>query len=222
MISRFPSVEHSYGAELARKTIHLFSLSIPIVYSLISKETALAILIPLTLLFTLTDLSRFRSDFIGQWYNRLFGWLMRPHERDGDRKRLNGATYVLLSACLGIALLPKVIFLTAFSILIVSDSLAAIVGRRFGRHPFLDKSAEGAAAFFFSAIIVVLVAPKISGVMTEYILGGIAAVVGTVVEAMNTGLDDNLTIPFAIGVSMWILYALALPTTDVFALDAIR
>ena len=52
------SVETSYSSELIRKGIHLCSLSIPVIYYYISKDTALSILIPLTLAFGLTDLAR--------------------------------------------------------------------------------------------------------------------------------------------------------------------
>jgi len=58
--------------------------------------------------------------------------------------------------------LPKVVFITAFSILIISDSSAALIGRRFGRRKFLRKSLQGAGAFFVTALIVVVLAPKIA------------------------------------------------------------
>ena len=62
MINGLPTVEESYGVEIVRKGIHLFSLSIPVVYYFITKETALAILLPLTALFAGTDLLRFRHE----------------------------------------------------------------------------------------------------------------------------------------------------------------
>ena len=41
-----PSVEESYGTEIIRKGIHLFSLLLPVVYYFVPKWTALALLIP--------------------------------------------------------------------------------------------------------------------------------------------------------------------------------
>jgi dolichol kinase len=213
-----PSVEESYPAELARKSIHLLSLSIPVIYARIPKDTALAILIPLTLIFAGTDFYRFRHPDLGALYHRFFGWLLRPHERDTDRRRFNGATYVLLSACICILLFPKLIVLTAFSILIVSDTMAALVGRPLGQRKFLDKSLEGATAFFLSALAVVAIAPKATVLPVEFLIGAIGAAVGTVVESLSFGVDDNLSIPLAIGVVMWILYALLLPGVNVFVL----
>lgn len=217
-MSGLPNVEEHYGVEVVRKGIHLSSLSIPIVYYFIERSTALAILVPLTLFVSLTDLARFYIPSLGTVYHRLFGWLLRAHERNGDRKRLNGATWVLLSACLCVALFPKIIVITAFSILIVSDSVAALVGRRFGRRPFLGKSLEGTTAFFLSALLVVLATPKIDYLPSEYAIGAVAAFLGALVEAISGVVDDNLSIPLSIGAAMWGLYALMLPSINLFAL----
>jgi dolichol kinase len=214
-----PTVEQSYGVEFVRKGIHLVSLSIPIVYAFISRSTALTILIPLALLFAATDFWRHRHPGLRTAYQRHFGWLLRSHERDQGRKRLNGATYVLLSACLCVMIFPKVVVLTAFPILIISDTAAALVGRRFGRHAFLNKSLEGAGAFLTSGLLVVAFAPKIAYFPGEYLVGAVAALTGTVVESLSITIDDNLSIPLAVGGAMWFLYASLLPALNIFALD---
>ncbi len=213
-----PSVEESYGVEVMRKAIHLSSLAIPILYFFLEKPIALAILVPLTLAFALSDILRLYHPPTGRVYERYLGFLLRNHERNDRGRRLNGATYVLLSATLCIILFPKVIVVTAFAILIVSDSAAALIGRRFGRHRFLAKSVEGSAAFFASAALVVIIAPKISYVAAEYAIGVGAALLGAVVEASPLPIDDNLTIPLTIGLVMWACYAVLLPGINVFAL----
>ncbi len=214
-----PDVERSYAAELVRKGIHLSSLSIPIVYSFISKSTALTILVPLTLLFGLTDLARHVFPSFGRLYHRWLGWLLRTHEKDHSTRRLTGATYVLLSATLGLLIFPKVIIITAFAIMIVSDSVAALVGRKFGKHPFIRKSLEGTSAFFVSAVAVVMLAPKIGYIPAEYLIGITGALLGAIVEAVSTSIDDNFSVTFSIAASMWVMYVVFLPTFNVFALD---
>jgi len=209
----------SYSVELARKGIHLFSLSIPVIYYFISKSTALKILIPLTSLFLLVEIARFVHPTTNSLFHRLLGWLLRPHESDSTAKRLTGATYVLLSAVICIWLFPKLIAVTAFAILIISDTSAALVGRRFGKRPFLKKSLEGSLAFLVSALVVVLVSPKIVFHPLEYLIGGTAAVVGTVAESLANAVDDNLLVPLTVGATMWVLYILLLPHVNVFALD---
>ena len=212
----------TYGAEVIRKGIHLFSLSIPIIYYFLSKETALTILFPLTVFFVANDLARLHVKPFGRFYERLFGSILRSHERNDRGRRLTGASYVLISATLCVWLFPKVIFLTAFAILIVSDSAAALVGRRLGRRPFLAKSLEGTTAFFVSALIVVGLAPKVTYSLAEYLIGAVAALLGAVVEAAPQAVDDNLAIPLAIGTFLWLLYAMFLPGVNVYALDVLR
>ncbi|HLP17321.1 MAG TPA: SEC59/DGK1/VTE5 family protein [Bacteroidota bacterium] len=209
-----------YKAEVVRKGIHACSLSIPIIYYFIPRELALMILAPLTIFFLVIDLARYYHKPTAEIFYKIFKWMLRSHELDEKSKRLNGATNVLIAATLCVLILPKMIFITAFTILIVSDSLAALVGRRWGRHKFFTKSFEGSLAFFLSAVAVVLVASMLKyhpadetgfragiGFNGYNIWIGIAAAaVGTVVEALPVKVDDNLSIPFSIGAVMWLLY----------------
>ncbi len=219
-MNRSRDIEQSYTAELVRKGIHLCSLSIPVGYCFFDKSTALSVLIPVTVAFALTDVARLFVPAARTIYHKLFGWLMRSAERNPDSRRLNGATYVLLSACICVWIFPKAVTITAFSILIVSDTVAALVGRKFGRRPFFGKTFEGSMAFFLSALVVVAFAPKISHDAGEYLIGIAGALLGTVVESLPISIDDNLTIPLSIGAAMWVMYVLFLPAVNVFAMDA--
>jgi dolichol kinase len=203
-----------YRYEIVRKGIHLFSLSIPTIYFFISQQLALCLLLPITVAFISVDMARYYFSPISRWFYRWFGWLLRRHESDANRKRLNGASNVLISASLCVLLFPKVIAINAFTILIISDTTSALIGRRFGKHRFLSKSLEGSIAFFISAVVVVLIAPKMIGSPAEYGIGIIAAVIGAVVEALPSWIDDNLSIPLVVGFSLWGLYLLLLPAID--------
>ena len=204
----------NYRDELVRKLIHLCSLSIPIVYYFISRETTILILGILTAVALFIDLGRYFHPSIGKIFYKIFGFLLRKHEINHSKKNLNGATYVLMSALICVIILPKVLFITAFSILIISDSLAALIGRRYGKRKFLSKSFEGTLAFFISASIVVFFTPKVHYGMMEYIIGFIAAFVGGIIENISFGFaDDNLSIPISIGLTMWFLYIILLPNT---------
>lgn len=207
-----------FKSELIRKGIHFCSLSIPTVYYHISQELALQILVPLTLAFLIIDIARYYFEGITKWFYNWFGWLLRRHEQDGNKKRLNGATNILLAAVLCVALFPKIITVNAFAILIISDSTAALVGRRFGKRKFLKKSLEGALGFFFSAVVVILLTPKIEGHFIEYALWIVAALVGAVLESGSDIIDDNIATPVGIGLVMWLLYAILLPTVDLYSL----
>ena len=202
-----------YRDELFRKLIHLTSLSIPIIYYFITEETAAIILGILTAVALILDLGRYLHPETGKIFYKVFGFLLREHELDHKKKNLNGATYVLISALVSVLIFPKVIFISAFSILIISDSAAALIGRKFGKHKFLSKSFEGTLTFFVSACIVILFTPKVGGSFEEYLIGFIGAFVGAIVENVSFKLvDDNLSIPLSVGFAMWGLYLALLPT----------
>jgi dolichol kinase len=215
-------LEHSatidFRSELIRKAIHLGSLSIPLIYYFITKELALQILVPLTAAFMAVDLARYYHQPTADWFYRWFGWLLRRREQDVTRKRLNGATNVLIASTLCVLVFPKILVVTALTILIVSDSTSALIGRRFGKRRFLGKSLEGTLAFFLTAVAAVLATPKVEGLPMEYAIGMIAAAVGALAEASTLPLDDNLSVPISICGTMWGLYALLLPSVDLFRL----
>jgi len=201
-----------YRDEVVRKLIHLCSLSIPIIYYFITRSEALIILGIFTFFALVVDLLRFINPGFGKVFHSVFGFLLRKHELDENKRNLNGATYVLISALICVLFFPKVIFITAFSVLIISDSSAALIGRKFGKHSFLSKSLEGTLAFFISGIIVVFFTPKVEGVFLEYLIGVIAVAISAIVENISFGwMDDNLSIPVSIGLVMWGLYILLLP-----------
>lgn len=209
-----------YKDELVRKLIHLTSMLIPIIYYFIPKLDALVILGSLVIFAMTLDLSRYFSPQIAKVFYKIFGFLLRKHEVDREKKNLNGATYVLISAFIGVFVFPKVIFIAAFSILIIGDSMAALIGRKYGKNKFIFKSLEGTLAFFISSCIVVLFAPKVGYFPEEYLIGFIVAFIGAITENISYKfVDDNLSIPFAVGFSLWILYAIFLPSLELTLLQ---
>ncbi len=207
MIGHIQNID--YRSEILRKLIHLTSLLIPIIYWFIPKDIALYILVPLMIFAVFMDISRFYIPFIRRFVNYVFGFMLREHEKDLTQRNLNGASYVLLSAVLCVAIFPKIIFVTAFSILIVSDTMAALIGRRFGKTKFLMKSLEGSLAFFVSAMLVVLLSPKVRYSVDEYVIGFVAGFLAMIAENISYGLaDDNFLIPLTAGFTIWGLYLL--------------
>ena len=205
--------------ELIRKGIHLCSLSIPIVGYYISRETALLIFIPMAIIALLLDYFRYKSEVIAKVFYFIFGKILRKHEV-GSKKTLTGGTYVLLSAALCVFLFPKVLFVMGFSILIISDTIAALIGKTIGKHKINGKTFEGSFSFFVSALLVILLTPKITYSGTEYMIGFIGAFIGTVVELFSFDLlDDNFSIPLSVGGVMWLLYIWILPNVNIWALD---
>ena len=204
----------SYRSEIARKTIHLSSAAIPILYFFTPRDTTLWLLGLVTAAVVSIDIARYYHRPLEEWFNATFGSLLRHHESDTRAKRLSGASYVMISATLSVLIFPKLIAITSFLVLIIADATSALIGRRFGRHRFLGKSLEGSLAFFFSALAVVVLTPKIEYAGGEYLLGGVAAGAGALVEALPWGVDDNLTIPLSVGAVLWAGYTLFFPALN--------
>jgi dolichol kinase len=216
LLEKLENIDRNYKVEFIRKAIHFCSLSIPVAYYFLSKETTLSILIPLAALFVLFDLGRYYTKSGAKYFYKYFGWLLRHYEIDEKRKRLNGASNILISAIVCILFFPKIFVINAFTILIISDSSAALIGRRFGKHKFFKKSLEGSLAFFISAALVVLVIPKVEKLLLEYVITIIAVGIGTIMEATSVVIDDNYTIPISICIVMWVLYLILLPQLNIF------
>jgi dolichol kinase len=198
--------------EFARKTIHLSSLLIVIIYSQINRELALLILAPLTSGFLLVDILKNFVPSISEWYHQTFGSMLRKHELQRRHMHLNGATCITLSALVLIAFFPKIIAIASFSMVSISDTAAALVGKKFGKHRFGEKSYEGSLAFLLSAIIIVALMPHLN-----MAIGLVMAVNATLAEAMALRigwfkLDDNITIPLASAVTGMVLYLLFFPS----------
>lgn len=201
-----------YKTELLRKSIHLCSLSIPIVYYFITRELALTILIPLSLLSLILDLARYFIKPFSSFFYKVFGFMLRKHEMDKKKKNLNGATYVLLASSAVILFFPKVFVIPSIAVLIIGDISAALIGRKFGKHKFLSKSLEGTLAFVITGSIVVMFTPKIEGNILEYAGAVAAVIVGAIAENISYGwADDNFSIPVAMCLTFMVFYMLLLP-----------
>ena len=195
----------SYNAELGRKAIHLGSMVIPIGAYLFPLPMGLAILAFSLAVSLVIDLERTLPGPIGRFINGRMGYMMRPHEKQVKRGGfipMSGATWMLISAILTFALFPREIAVAAFSMLILCDTAAALVGRRFGRIRFgpRRKSLEGSLAFFITGVTIVALTPSLP--MVAGIIGAAAA---TVAEAAPWEVDDNFSIPLSAGLVMWLL-----------------
>jgi len=184
----------SIKQELWRKLNHLLIAILPIFYYFFSKTVLLYIIIPVCSLIILVDYYRHKSEKIAKIFNLIFGKVLRDHERDG----LCGATYFSIAAIIIFSFFPKVIAINAFLILAISDSLAAILGKKIRSQPFFEKSLAGSLAFGVSAFLITIINGVILNQKILYFLFcAIATFATTIIEARPSLLrtDDNLTIP---------------------------
>jgi dolichol kinase len=188
-------VEITYSSEVRRKLVHLTSLIIPLGYYFFPSEAqAKAILLGCMIVAIAVDTARLGEPRYRNLLHSLSGQLIRP----GEKSNLLGSTCLLISSTITIFIFPKGIAVAALCFLIVGDTVAALVGRRFGRiYVFGRKTLAGSLAMFGSALALGLVIPG-TGVRTAVVGAAVAAVV----EALPLPVDDNFSIPILSGVGM--------------------
>jgi dolichol kinase len=183
--------------ELYRKSIHIGSLILPLSYRYIlgyNKILAIAILFPLAFASVVVEIIRLENRTVKRVFYRLFGIMMRKHEV----ANLTGASYLLTSAVFSIALFPREIAFAALSFLSLGDTLAAIIGIRYGSRKIkgTSKSLEGSIACFTSCFAYALIFGLHPGMA---LVGAISA---TISELLNIPIDDNVKIPIFSGIIM--------------------
>jgi len=185
--------------EVYRKLTHLGALVIPCGYYYLglSRATALTIMIPVTVAMIFIDIARLRGWKLWDILKPVISPIVRVHEMKGD---FTGAFYILISSTLVIALFPKPVAVASIAFIIVGDTAAALIGRKFGRHKFRTKSLEGSLAFLISAVLVAWLAPQL-----PFKIGLIGAVIATVTEAVSFKIDDNTSVPLISGLLMYLL-----------------
>lgn len=191
------SVQIPFLQEFWRKTTHMIALVIPGGYVLLglNADEMLAVMVPIAALMIAVDIARLRRwRFWTGFWEQVFGRMIRPHEKRGD---FTGATYILATVCVAVALFDKPIAVAALSFIIVGDTFAALVGRRWGRHRIGAKSVEGSLACLVSTLVVAVLVPNLA-----WPVGLIGAVCATVVEALPLGIDDNVSVPLLSGLAM--------------------
>lgn len=185
-----------FRKELYRKLTHLGALIIPggYYYLNLSRTEMLSIMIPIAIGMIFIDISRLRGWRFWNLFKPMISSMAREHEIKGD---FTGATYILTTVCLTVALFDKPVAIAALAYIMTGDTAAALIGRKFGKHKFGRKSIEGSAAFLVAAIITAFFIPDLL-----LSIGIIGAIVATVTEAVSFKIDDNATVPLISGLVM--------------------
>lgn len=192
------TAEISISAELIRKGIHLLALVIPVGYYLVPFPVAIIGVAISAAASILIDLSRFHNWKLWHLLSFLLSPIIRDHEVKGG---FTGASYILTTSALTIALFPKEIAIAAITFIIVGDTAAALVGRTWGRHKIIGKkTVEGSSACLVSLLLVSFLIP---GLPTAVAVPG--AVAATLAETFSGKVDDNLAVPIISGLVMLLI-----------------
>ena len=198
-----------YKQEVLRKMVHLSSIWMPAALFYLpawfgDKGRWFNVIMfgTFAVLNVLIEIAVFRQvPYVTPLYKKLFGKMAR--ESEPGKFRFSGAPPMYASACLTALCFSPRVASCAFTILILSDTSAALIGRKWGRHRFSNgKSLEGSLAFLLSGWIIAVcfcLAGGLPGATMAVWLGGVA--VSCVAEFFNEQIhmDDNFTIPMLFG-----------------------
>ena len=180
--------------EMARKSIHLAMLVIPVASTLLDRPVLLRLIGLLLLVALAVEVARKLWPAVNGLFRRLVGGMLR----DAEVSEVTGATHLLMASFLSFWLFELWIAQVAVLFVIISDGLAALLGKWMGRHRCCgNKTWEGTAVFLVSAVIIVVLHPQCP---LPVGLVGVVAALGA--DLFGTRWDDNLTIPLASGLVM--------------------
>jgi len=189
--------------ELYRKSLHFLLVLIPIFYANLGKWKTLLIIAPITAVVVFLDYKRRENAKIQEIFLKLFKPILRPHEIEA--KKFCGASNVGIGACVNFFFFEPKIAITSFLILVISDGLAAIVGKSIPSRPFYEKSLAGALTFGITAILILIgCGLYYHAAWWFYFFGLFSVFCVTMLESRPSllDLDDNLSIPLAFSLLM--------------------
>lgn len=197
----------SYSQEFLRKLIHLSSLWMVVSLGVLPRVYNLFLFSTLFILLVLIEYGNYkRWPLLVASYGRFFGKMLREKEKS-DRFRLSGAPYVIAAAFMVSFLFEKEIAMTALSTMLIGDTFAALVGRKFGKHKINQntKSVEGAIAFWLSSLMVLLFFFFFYQKTVLFLLTGLMGITIAMfaeIYEKQIKLDDNFSIALAMGLSL--------------------
>jgi dolichol kinase len=158
------NVNLPYRQEIYRKIIHLSSTCFALLLWYFGKDTVLPLFICIAIIIPILDYARLHYVKL----NRIFTLFGSIFTRTNEK-----------------------VTIIALLVLSISDSIAAIVGIKYGKTKLLNKSLEGSFAFLISASIIILsLSPSL------FIVNILAIFAAVIIELFSTPvLNDNLLIP---------------------------
>ena len=195
----------AFNFEIQRKIFHLCSLVFPVIYIFFSKITMGIVLTIVAGITLYLDIFRHYNPKIKEFVDNVFGKFQRIEEKSGEFM-LSGASYMVFGFLITCLLFSKVLAITSWLVLIVSDCIAAVLGMKFGSPLFNGKSYIGSASFFFSAVLISITPYFVIGYNTSFSVIMVSCLLCTVIEFFSAqiNIDDNLSIPLTYALSTFI------------------
>ncbi|MBO5762710.1 MAG: phosphatidate cytidylyltransferase [Lentisphaeria bacterium] len=193
----------SYQQEVRRKLIHLSSLWMPTAMCFLPRfPLATAFLILLILNLLVEHARAAGNPVITPVYDFFFGRMLRFQPKPGQWI-VSGGPYVFASAAMSLFLFPSPVAAAAMTVMLLGDTAAALIGRKFGKHKTVNgKSLEGVAAFLlagYAGAAVCLALCNMPGIFFLMAAPGVLLAAIAELFEKQIRLDDNFSIPLAMG-----------------------
>lgn len=183
--------------EIQRKVFHLGGLIFPLIYLFVAKITMVAGLLIVTGMVLYLDLARHYNKTIGNFVEQLFGKYFRDKEKNG-KKTLSGSSYMAMGLLLSCLFFAKNLAITSWFILIISDCIAAIIGKIYGEPLFNGKSLAGSLTFLLSSFLISIISYFFIGYHTSFSIIIMVCILITLMEFFSSSIiDDNFLIPLS-------------------------
>ena len=193
-------IDKSLKKEFYRKSIHLSSLWIPLVIYFMHPGFCVSMFALLLLGDVALEYANYKKyPWARQIFGMLFAKTLRNKETVHARFQATGSMYVLAAAILCTILFSRSVAVIALSVMLVSDTAAALFGKAYGsRKLYKNKSLEGTTAFFMSALLVNMVLSPIFPFNVASVIACLAATFAEMFED-KLDIDDNFSIPLVVG-----------------------
>lgn len=187
-------------SELLRKTIHLSASILLFPIMLFDQTTNILIYTILFCIMILFEITRVVKCFPGDLiYNKILKQIMRTREMP-KYFYIKSADQMILGILLLSVFFERSIIIPSFLVLCISDTMAAIIGIKYGKiKVYNGKSIEGFLAFFISCIIVLLCFTNIN-ILNLIFISFIIAIIEMFDFYRKIHLDDNIVIPISVAV----------------------
>jgi glycerol-3-phosphate acyltransferase PlsY len=152
-------------------------------------------LVPLTVFAIVIEYLRGHSVIIKKIFDNFLISMLRLHEIDG---KYTGATWLFIGSTLTVAIFPKEIAVISLIYMCIGDTVAGLVGRKYGKMKFYDKTIEGSLA----GLIVCLLSGYLVQISLPLIVVFSGAFAAMFIELLPISIDDNISVPLFAGTIM--------------------
>jgi len=177
---------YSWKREIFRKSIHFLGCAFPFL-AVINKSITLYLLLITIIGYIISEILRFTGISLSP-FSHITRRALRHSENSG---LIFGPISLGIGIALTIYLFDFKIYTPAVLIVSISDSLSALVGKRFGKVYILgmkNKTLQGTIAFFISAFLILITMYPLSVAL-------ITAIFASLIELLPYPILDNLLIP---------------------------